>query len=289
MGTGKTRNLRKAPHIRLGRVEFSTHKINAAYLKSKGTLSGKVVKAGKTLRVGGKTHIYGALYLRGKGHPIKSKVTKKTLHATVFVNKKNRKGCGIAVSNRGGFFDHNDGFVTYEPLAGKKGFKVNAPMLTSGALFADGTLHLGGNGKAGKKVSKVTGRTVYTMLHTNRHMALGGGFAVSKSGGFFDFKDNYITFEPIEGHKGLNINSKFDVQKTASFKTDVSVKGTLSVDGDINVGGVRMGMFGKAFSGYKKKHDNLEDRVKELESTNTALTERLQRMEMMMQELMSKK
>merc|ERR1712070_118141 len=120
-------------------------------------------------------------------------------------------------------------------------------------------------------------------------MALGGGFAVSKSGGFFDFKDNYITFEPIEGHKGLNINSKFDVQKTASFKTDVSVKGTLSVDGDINVGGVRMGMFGKAFSGYKKKHDSLEDRVKELESTNTALTERLQRMEMMMQELMSKK
>jgi hypothetical protein len=272
------------PHIKLGRVEFSTEKVNGNTLHATMSLTGRNIK-GQTLRIQGATHISGALHLRGKGMHIKSKVNSKSLRATVFVNKKNVKGCGIAVSDEGGFFDHNDGFITYEPLSGKKGFKVNAPLLSTGPLYADGTLHLGGKG--GTRKSKMTGRTVHALIHTNRHMAEGGGFAVSDSGGFFDFKDGFITYEPLSGAKGLLVNSKLGVQGKADFRNDVEIKGSLNVKGDINMGGVKMMSFGKAFSGFHKKHDKLDDRVKELETRNAALTERLMKMEAMMQAVMS--
>jgi len=270
------------PHIRLGKVEFSTDRINSKTLHATLSLSGRNIR-GRTLHVGGDTFIKGALHLRGSGSLLKSKVTQKNLRATVFVNKQNVKSCGIAVSNEGGFFDHNDGYITYEPLDGSKGFKVNAPMTTTGKLYADGTLHLGGSGSARK--SKITQRTVYTLLHTNRHMAIGGGFAVSDTGGFFDFKDGFITYEPLAKANGLLVNSKFSVQQNAHFKKDVHVKGTLNVDGDINVGGVKMLSFGKSFSGFDKKHNALEDRVQELETQNSRLLQRLEQMEQMMMQM----
>lgn len=278
------RGTRKVPHIKLGRVEFSTEKVNGNTLHAMKSLSGRNIK-GHTLRVQGAAHISGTLHLRGKGKLIKSKVNNKSLRATVFVNKKNVKGCGIAVSDQGGFFDHNDGFITYEPLSGKKGMKVNSPLLSTGPLYADGTLHLGGKG--GMRKSKTTGRTVHALIHTNRHMALGGGFAVSDSGGFFDFKDGFITYEPLNGAKGLLVNSNLGVQGKVDFRKNVEIKGSLNVKGDINMGGVKMMSFGKAFSGFHKKHDKLDDRVKELESRNAMLTEKLMKMETMMQAMMS--
>merc|ERR1712072_733661 len=275
----------RRPHIRLANVEFTTEKITAKRLHATHTLSGNSI-VGKKMTVRGRAKILGALHLRGRGDLIRSKVNKKTLRATVFVNKKNVKGCGIAVSNEGGFFDHNDQYITYEPLSGRKGLKINSKLTTMGTLYADGTLHLGGKG--GARVSKVTGRTVHTLLHTNRHTTHGGGFAVSDAGGFFDFKDGYITYEPLKGEKGLNVNSKFSVVHGAQFKKDLSVSGDLNVKGNINVGGVKMMSFTKSFSGFHKKHEQLQNRVKELEDTNAALTQRMAKMEVMMQEMMSR-
>jgi len=274
------------PHIRLGKVEFSTDRINSKTLHATLSLSGRDIH-GRTLQIDGEASIRGSLHLRGAGKLLRSKISGKQLRATVFVNKKNVKGCGIAVSDEGGLFDHNDGYITYEPLKGKNGFKVNSPFTTTGALYADGTLHLGGSG--GTRKSKITRRTVHTLLHTNRHMAEGGGFAVSDTGGFFDFKDGYITYEPLAHANGFKVNSRFSVQKNSHFKKDVHIKGTLNVKGDINVGGVKMMSFGKSFAGFSKKHNKLEDRVRDLETQNSQLTAKLERMELLMQQLMEAK
>jgi hypothetical protein len=44
------------------------------------------------------------------------------------VNEGNQPGGGIAISDDGGFFDWNDGYVTYEPLCCTSGFKVNSDL-----------------------------------------------------------------------------------------------------------------------------------------------------------------
>lgn len=254
------------------------------------SLSGRSVH-GHTLRVDGRTHIYGSLHLHGKGKVIRSKVNKKHLRATVFVNRKNMKSCGIAISDEGGFFDHNDGFITYEPLSGRKGFKVNSPFFSTGPLYADGTLHLGGKGRKADgtmRKSKVTGRTVHTLVHTNRHMAHGGGFAVSDTGGFFDFKDGFITYEPLTGAKGLRVNGKIAVDNKAKFKKDVTIEGTLNVEGNINMGGVQQMSFGKVFSDFNDKHKKIEQRLKEVEAAHAQTLTKLEKMEVLMQQLMSK-
>jgi hypothetical protein len=46
----------------------------------------------------------------------------------LMVNEGNQTGGGIAVSDDGGFFDWNDGYVTFEPLCCASGFKVNGDL-----------------------------------------------------------------------------------------------------------------------------------------------------------------
>jgi len=268
--------------IRLGNMEFVSEKVDSNTLHAKLTLSGRDIR-GKTLKVFGNTKIDGALHLRGKGSLLRSKVTNKKLRATLFVNKKNVKSCGIAVSNEGGFFDHNDGFITYEPLDGKNGFKVNSELRARKKIHAEGGLHIGGQGTHMR--SSVTKRVVKTIMHTNINEVKGGGFAVSKAGGFFDFKDGAITYEPLEGSDGLTVNSGFKVMKDAHFKGNVKITGKLQLDGEINIGVLKAKdlHFDAEFRKFHTKHNKLEDRVKELESTNAALMERLERMEVVMQ------
>jgi len=268
--------------VRLGNMEFVSEKIDSNTLHAKLTLSGRDIK-GKTLDVHGHTNIGGALHLRGKGTRLRSKVTGKYVRATVFVNKKNVKSCGVAISNEGGFFDHNDGFVTYEPLDGKHGLKINSQLRTGGKIHAEGGLHIGGQGS--KLQSQVTKRIVKTIMHTNVNNVKGGGFAVSKAGGFFDFKDGSITYEPLEGSKGLHINSEFKVIKDAHFKGNVKITGNLMLDGEINIGLSKGGLnaFDGHFAKFHTQHNKLEKRVKELEASNKMLVERLQQMETMMQ------
>jgi hypothetical protein len=50
----------------------------------------------------------------------------KTKYIRLLVNEGNQTGGGIAVSDDGGFFDWNDGYVTFEPLCCASGFKVNS-------------------------------------------------------------------------------------------------------------------------------------------------------------------
>merc|ERR1719231_430197 len=150
---------------------------------------------------------------------------------------------------------------------------MNSALTTTGPIYADGTLRLGGKGF--KKISKQTKREVHTLLHTNRQMQQGGGFAVSDTGGIFDFKDGYITYEPLEGAHGFRVNSKLRVDKKADFHGDIRVRGALHVDGGITFG--KMDNFDQAFAGFNKKHNVVEERVKELERTNALLTERLER------------
>jgi len=51
------------------------------------------------------------------------------------VNANNQTGGGIAVSDDGGFFDWNDGYITYEPLCCGQGLKVNSNLtITNGSL-----------------------------------------------------------------------------------------------------------------------------------------------------------
>jgi hypothetical protein len=46
----------------------------------------------------------------------------------LMVNEGNQTGGGIAISDDGGFFDWNDGYVTFEPLCCASGFKVNGDL-----------------------------------------------------------------------------------------------------------------------------------------------------------------
>jgi len=52
----------------------------------------------------------------------------KTKYIRLMANEGNQTGGGIAVSDDGGFFDWNDGYVTFEPLCCASGFKVNSDL-----------------------------------------------------------------------------------------------------------------------------------------------------------------
>ena len=52
----------------------------------------------------------------------------KTKFLRLMVNEGNQTGGGIAISDDGGFFDWNDGYVTFEPLCCASGFKVNGDL-----------------------------------------------------------------------------------------------------------------------------------------------------------------
>jgi hypothetical protein len=54
------------------------------------------------------------------------------------INGNNDTGGGLAVSDDGGFFDWNDGFVTYEPLCCGQGLKVNSNLTVTGGLYVSG-------------------------------------------------------------------------------------------------------------------------------------------------------
>jgi len=59
----------------------------------------------------------------------------RTKYPQLMVNANNQTGGGIAVSDDGGFFDWNDGYITYEPLCCGQGLKVNSNLtITNGSL-----------------------------------------------------------------------------------------------------------------------------------------------------------
>merc|ERR1712054_419057 len=201
-------------HIVLKDLSFNTHTIKAKRLQAVQTLRSKNLHVGKALLVNGRrSTFHGVIHIGGNGEQLKPKQSSKDpkkqqkLSAALVINKSKRKGIGVAFSNKGGFFDHNNGYVTYESLQQGTGMHVNTPLKVSGVLYADGSLKLGGKGILHH--SAVTGRKVYTTLHTNRHTSYATGFAVSDTGGFFDFKDDYITYEPLKGKKGFKVNGEF--------------------------------------------------------------------------------
>jgi hypothetical protein len=62
----------------------------------------------------------------------------KTKYVKAMINGNNDTGGGIAVSDDGGFFDWNDGYLTYEPLCCGQGLKVNSPLTVTGNLYVSG-------------------------------------------------------------------------------------------------------------------------------------------------------
>ena len=131
-------------------------------------------------------------------------------------------------------------------------------------------------------------RNVQVVMNANKNDVHAGGIAVSNTGGFFDFKDDAITYETLDKAGGLNVNAPFKVMKAAEFEGDVLVKGDLHIDGHVNFGVKASDVknFDAKFAEFHQKNNQLESRVAELESTNSALLDRLERMETMMQEMM---
>ena len=271
-------------HVRLGNLQFTTEQVNGNVVHAHLSLSGRDIH-GKTLVIDDTTTMTGALHMKGDGEKITSKITNKDLSASMFVNKKDVKSCGIAVGNEGGFFDHNDGFITYEPLSSNEGLKVNSNLHVVGSLVADAGIAAGGSGTTRKSHNW---RNVQVVMNANKNDVHAGGIAVSNTGGFFDFKDDAITYEPLDKAGGLNVNAPFKVMKAAEFEGDVLVKGDLHIDGHVNFGVKASDVknFDAKFAEFHQKNNQLESRVAELESTNSALLDRLERMETMMQEMM---
>jgi len=274
----------KGKHVRLGNLEFTTEQVNGNTIHAHLKLSGRNIH-GKTLEVDETTTMNGALHLKSDGEKIVSQVTSKDLFPSVFVNKMDVKSSGIAVGNEGGFFDHNDGFITYEPISSANGLKVNSQLQATGKIQGNSGAEIGGPGAT--KKSAITGRTAQIVLHANQNDVDAGGVAVSNAGGFFDFKDGAITFEPLDRTSALNVNAPFKVVKASEFEGDVLIKGDLHIEGHVNFGVKESDIvkFDSKFADFHKKNTALESRVMELESTNAALLERLERMETMMQEM----
>jgi len=283
-GTSQTTTVLK--HIVLKNLSVKTHTVLAQELHASVALKTTHLQVAGNLNVNSKFSVFhGAVHLSGQGENLSSGKSSVSLKAALIVNKSNQKGSGLALSNKGGFFDHHDGYVTYESLEKGKGFNVNAEMRISSVLHVDGSIKLGGKGILRK--SSVTGRDVYTNLHTNQDNNYATGFAVSDAGGWFDFKDDYITYEPLSGKKGLKVNSKLRIQGLAEFNSDVSIEGTLSVANDINVGGSNMlsfSSFSDQHKQHKVDHETLLHRVSRLESTNKQLQKRLEQFETAMLE-----
>ncbi len=85
------------------------------------------------------SQIYVELFgwLRTAGNGVAYGSYGKTKYYTIMANGGNRTGGGIAVSDDGGFFDWNDGYITYEPLCCNQGLKVNSNIYVNG--FYSGT------------------------------------------------------------------------------------------------------------------------------------------------------
>jgi hypothetical protein len=62
----------------------------------------------------------------------------------IFANEDNHSGGGLAISDDGGFFDYNDGWVTFNGSTGLKIAGNNGPSSTGNALDVTGALEVGG-------------------------------------------------------------------------------------------------------------------------------------------------
>lgn len=80
------------------------------------------------------SQIYAEIFgwLRTAGNGVAYGSYGKTKYYTIMANGANRTGGGIAVSDDGGFFDWNDGYITYEPLCCNQGFRVNSNIYVNG-------------------------------------------------------------------------------------------------------------------------------------------------------------
>jgi hypothetical protein len=60
----------------------------------------------------------------------------RTKYPQLMVNGINQTGGGIAISDDGGFFDWNDGYITYEPLCCNQGLRVRSNLTVEGNVYA---------------------------------------------------------------------------------------------------------------------------------------------------------
>jgi len=72
-----------------------------------------------------------------------SAATGRTVYVKEFVNGDNQTGGGIAISDDGGFFDWNDGYITYEPLCCGQGLKVDSTLTVNGNEDVGGVINAG--------------------------------------------------------------------------------------------------------------------------------------------------
>lgn len=87
------------------------------------------------------------------------------------------------------------------------------------------------------------GKTKNIQLMANGTNQTGGGIAISDDGGFFDWNDGYITYEPLCCGQGLRVNSNLVVNASVGIGT-TSPAGKLDVVGDIR------GINEYSFSGF---------------------------------------
>jgi hypothetical protein len=81
-----------------------------------------------------------------------------TKNIRLFANEGNQDGGGIAVSDDGGFFDWNDGYVTYEPLCCGAGLRVRRSN-----FIVDENIGIGTTDTKGYKLA-VNGDAIFTMV-----------------------------------------------------------------------------------------------------------------------------
>lgn len=86
-----------------------------------------MMNPGSLLDVNGSAHVRGAFLADAAGLIARGAKT-----VNINANPNNTGGGGIAISDDGGFFDWNDGFITYENLCCAGGLRINANLTVMG-------------------------------------------------------------------------------------------------------------------------------------------------------------
>jgi hypothetical protein len=119
----------------------------------------------------------------------------KIKYPNLMVNGSNQTGGGIAISDDGGFFDWNDGYITFEPLCCASGLRVSkANFLVDnnigiGTTNPQAALSLGAPGVAGKRL----------LVYDNGAARVQAGFGVDMSGTSRELSIFHSTSDGING------------------------------------------------------------------------------------------
>jgi hypothetical protein len=94
---------------------------------------------GAAVVVGGDPGATNHLYVFGGLETYKALTTQYGGSPQIFVNGDDHTGGGIAISNDGGFYDYNDGFVTFNGSTGLRIAGKNGPNSLNSSLVVNGT------------------------------------------------------------------------------------------------------------------------------------------------------